>query len=117
MNTEKLLKIVKKTLEDKKATNIKVLDVGRISSITDFMVVATGNTARQVIALAHYVREKAKSHKQPILGEEGTNTGEWALIDLGDVIVHVMQPETREFYQLEKLWTDIGKDAPLEARG
>jgi len=112
MNTEKLLKIVKKTLEDKKATNIRVLEVGRISSITDFMVVATGKTARQVIALAHYVREKAKSHKQPILGQEGTNTGEgeWALVDLGEVIVHVMQPETREFYQLEKLWSDMGKD-------
>ena len=105
MNTEKLLKIVKKTLEDKKATNIKVLDVGKISSIADFMVVATGNTARQVSALAEYVREKAKSLKQPVLGVEGTNAGEWALVDLGEVIVHVMQPETRELYQLEKLWT------------
>ncbi len=105
MNTEKLLQIVRQTLEDKKATNIKVLDVGKISSITDFMIVATGNTARQVIALAGYVRENAKLHQQPILGEEGTNTGEWALVDLGEVIVHIMQPETREFYQLEKLWS------------
>ena len=108
MNTEKLLALVKESLEDKKAQDINVLNVHNLSSITDFMVVATGNTARQVKALAQHVIEQAKGHGHRPFGDEGSNVGEWALVDLGDIIVHVMQPQTRDFYQLEKLWTDIG---------
>jgi ribosome-associated protein len=109
MNTEQLLTIVKDTLEDKKAENIEILDVRNFSNITDFMVVATGKSARQVMALAQYVIEQAKSHDHRPLGDEGSNLGEWILVDLGDIIVHVMQPVTREFYQLEKLWSDLGE--------
>ncbi len=108
MNTKQLLTITKNALEDKKANDIKILDVRKLSSITDFMVVATGKTARQVAALAQHVIEKAKAHGQRPLGEEGTKIGEWALVDLGDVIVHIMQPQTRDFYQLEKLWSEMG---------
>jgi len=111
MDNEQFLAIVKNALEDKKATNIKVLDVRKISSITDFMIIATGQTARQVIALAQHVVEKAKAHGQRPLGEEGTQVGEWALVDLNDIIVHIMQPQTRDFYQLEKLWSEMGKDS------
>lgn len=71
------------------------------------MVVATGRTARQAIALAQYVIEKAKSYGHRPLGDEGRDVGEWVLVDLGDVIVHVMQPQTRDFYQLEKLWSEM----------
>ena len=110
MNAEKLLTLVKESLEDKKAEDIDVLNVRNFSSITDFMVVATGNTARQVKALAQHVIEQAKGHGHRPFSDEGSNVGEWALVDLGDVIVHVMQPETRDFYQLEKLWTDMGSD-------
>lgn len=112
MDTKQLLAIAKNALEDKKATDIKVLDVRHFSSITDFMIVATGKTARQVFALAQQVIEKAKSHGHRPYGED-THVGEWALVDLGDVIVHIMQPQTRDFYQLEKLWSDMGKETQL----
>ena len=113
MDTEQLLPLVKNALEDKKATDIKTLDVRKFSNITDFMVVATGKTARQANALAQHVIEQAKASGHRPLGEEGSNTGEWVLVDLGDVIVHVMQPQTREFYQLEKLWSEMGGDTRL----
>jgi ribosome-associated protein len=107
METEQLLTLTKNALEDKKAKDIKILDVRKFSSITDFMVVATGNTARHVTALAQNVIAEAKAHKHRPLGEEGGNVSEWILVDLGDIIVHLMQPETRDFYQLEKLWADM----------
>jgi ribosome-associated protein len=111
MNAEKLLTVVQNALEDKKATDIKILDVHKICSFTDFMVIATGRTARQVSALARHVIEESKSYEHRPLGDEGTQVGEWALVDLGDIIVHVMQPQTRDFYQLEKLWGEIGNAA------
>jgi len=107
MNTEKLLTVVQNALEDKKGKDIKILNVRQLSDITDFMVVATGRTARQVIALAQHVIEQAKSNGHRPLGDEGGDVGEWVLVDLGDVIVHVMQPQTRDFYQLEKLWNEV----------
>ncbi len=108
MTTEQLLRLTQDALEDKKAKDIKTLDVRKISSFTDFMVVATGNTARHVKALAQNVIAEAKANKYRPLGEEGDNTSEWILVDLGDIIVHLMQPDTRDFYQLEKLWADMG---------
>lgn len=113
MDTEQLLTLVTQALEDKKAKDIKILDVRNLSSVTDFMVVATGNTDRQVIALAQHVVEQAKAHGHQPLGKEGNQVGEWVLVDLGDIIVHVMQPRTRDFYQLEKLWDNMGGDAWL----
>ncbi len=110
MNTEQLIIIVEQALEEKKAKDIKILDIRHISTITDFMIVASGNTDRQVTALAQHVIQQAKIHGHQPLGEEGSQVGEWVLVDLGDIIVHVMQPRIRDFYQLEKLWNDRNKE-------
>ena len=93
-------------LEDIKAIDIRILDVKGKSSITDVMVIASGNTARQVKALSDNVVVKAKQAGVKPLGVEGEQQGEWALVDLGDVVVHIMQPSIRDFYNLEKLWGD-----------
>ena len=92
-------------LEDLKAVDILVLDVRELSNFTDYMIIASGRSARQVAALAENVVVKAKQAGEPPLGVEGMRGGEWVLVDLGDVVVHVMQPDVREFYQLEKLWS------------
>ncbi|EDN67353.1 Iojap-related protein [Beggiatoa sp. PS] len=113
MDTEKLLIIVKQALEDKKAQDIKVINVRKLCNFTDFMIVATGNTARQVVALAQNVIDEAKKQGHQSLGDEGRQVGDWVLVDLGDAIVHLMQPETRNFYQLEKLWSEMGGDSHL----
>lgn len=108
MQTDTIINIVIEALEDLKARDIKILDVHAISNIADKMVIATGNSSRHVASLARNVDIKIKENGLRPLGDEGLEAGEWALIDLGDVIVHVMQAETREFYQLEKLWGELG---------
>ncbi len=100
----KLLDIVTIALDDGKAEDIKVFDVRKLTSIADFMVVASGRSSRQVKALAERAADAARKRKVKPLGMEGEQTSEWVLLDLGDVIVHVMQPESRAHYQLEKLW-------------
>ena len=104
LTPRKLLDLVTDALDDGKAEDIKAFDVSTLTSIADFMVVATGRSSRQVKALAERVADAARKRKVKPLGMEGEQTSEWVLVDLGDVIVHVMQPETRAFYQLEKLW-------------
>ena len=110
MATKKLSKIVIDALEELKAFDIQIIDVKNISSITDTMIIASGNSSRQVKALADKTIEAVKKKKIRPLGAEGIQQGDWALIDLGDVIVHIMRPVIREYYQLEKLWsTDAQK--------
>jgi len=94
---------------EKKATGIVVLDVGETLVITNFFVVATGGTARQVSAIIDEVEATLKAAGARVLGREGERGGTWVLLDYGDIVVHVFQPEEREFYRLEKLWSDVGR--------
>ncbi len=104
MQSNELVTLVLAALDDGKGRDIKVIDVRQKTSITDYMVIASGTSERHVKSLADQVVEKAKaSHIEP-LGVEGQATGEWVLVDLGDAIVHVMKPQIRDFYQLEKFW-------------
>lgn len=112
MNADSLLQLVLTTLDDGKGRDITVVDVRGKTSMTDFMVVASGTSERHVKSLAGHVTEEAKKNEAPPLGVEGDDVGEWVLVDLGDVIVHVMKPQIRDFYQLEKLWRG---ESPREA--
>lgn len=91
-------------LEALKAENIVALDVRDLASFTDYMIFASGSSTRHVGAIADSVVEAAKSTNSPAIGVEGEDVGEWVLVDLGDVVVHVMLPEVRLYYDLEKLW-------------
>ena len=97
--------LVVDALDDLKAVNTKIVDVRGLSSVMDFLVVASGNSSRHVKSLADYVVVKAKEAGCPPIGVEGENDADWVLVDLGDVVVHVMQPATRSFYDLERLWS------------
>jgi len=104
MQPEAIKKLALKALDELKAENVVVLDVRKQSSFTDFMVFASGKSTRHVKSIANEVIDAAKKASQPPLGIEGEDVGEWILVDLGDVIVHIMLPDTRQFYELEKLW-------------
>ena len=104
MQSEKLLQVARDSLEDLKAKDICVLKVSELTTVTDYLVIASGTSGRHVNSLANNVVRKAKEAGQRPLGTEGQEAGEWVLIDLQDVIVHVMQPRVREFYKLEDLW-------------
>ncbi|MEA2094948.1 MAG: ribosome silencing factor [Pseudomonadota bacterium] len=110
MPVDDLLGLVIDALEELKGVDIKVLDVSSLTSITDRMVIASGTSTRHVQALANNVALKAKRAGCPALGVEGEQAAEWVLVDLGDVVVHVMMPPVREFYALEKLWFVGGSD-------
>lgn len=105
MQAEELKSLVINALEDIKAEDIQVLDVTEMTDVTDLMIIATGKSSRQVKALANEVVMQAKAAGVQPLGVEGENVGEWALVDLGDVITHIMTPQTRLTYNLEKLWS------------
>lgn len=105
MQVEELKDIVINSLEDMKAQDIKVLDVRGKTSITDLMIFASGTSDRHVKSIAETVAFQAKQAGQAPLGTEGALEGEWALVDLNGVVVHVMQPKVRDYYQLERLWS------------
>jgi ribosome-associated protein len=97
---------VQGALDDAKARDISVLDMRKISDFTDYMVIATGTSNRHVQSTADKVVDALREHGMRAVGVEGGRIGDWVLIDFGDVVVHVMREEIRDFYNLEKLWSD-----------
>jgi ribosome-associated protein len=114
-------KLVIAAMEDIKARDIQAIDVRKVTSIFDWIIVASADSARQTKALARHVRDVLKESGASIVGTEGEETGDWILVDAGDVVAHVMQPAVREYYNLEELWGDgrfeavVNATAPLAA--
>jgi ribosome-associated protein len=105
MQLEKLKALVVDTLDDMKARDVQVMDVRGKTAITDYMIVASGTSDRHVKAIAETVAYRSKEAGEAPLGTEGLTEGEWALVDLNGVVVHVMLPKVRDFYNLERLWS------------
>jgi ribosome-associated protein len=105
MAATQLENIAVAALEDIKGKDIRVLDVRKLTSLYDTLVIASGDSSRQVKALADNVVEKLRAAGAHIVGVEGEQTSEWILVDAGDVVVHVMQPAVRNYYNLEELWS------------
>lgn len=107
MTPEALRDLVTDTLEDSKGRDLVTLPVADLTDITDYMIIVSGSSNRHVKSLVDHVVEAAKEASHPPRGVEGRETNEWVLVDLGDVLVHVMQAETRKFYDLERLWQEL----------
>lgn len=105
MRLDKLLKATVAALEDIKARDIVVLDVKRLTSLFDRIIIASADSSRQGKALSSNVQEKLKALGAKVYGVEGEQVGEWILVDLGAIVVHIMQPAVRQYYNLEELWT------------
>lgn len=105
MQLEQLKDLVIEVLSDMKARDISVMDVRGKTSVTDYMIVASGTSDRHVKAMAETVAYRAKEAGEAPLGTEGVQEGEWALVDLNGVVVHLMLPKVRDFYSLERLWS------------
>jgi ribosome-associated protein len=116
MAEESLQKTVLDALEDLKARDVVVLDVRGQTTIADSMVIASGTSDRHVRSLAESLIEKCKESGQRALGVEGLKDGEWVLVDLGDIVVHVMLPRVRDFYNLEKLWAPPARTGRASAK-
>lgn len=104
MDIRKLQRIVVNALEDIKGKDIEVINTRKLSDMFARVIVATGDSNRQVKALARSVEDKVREAGGEVLGTEGEDAGEWVLVDLGDIVVHVMQPKVRSYYDLESLW-------------
>ena len=115
MNTAKLQKIAVAALEDVKGRDIEVLNTTKLTSLFDRLVIASGDSTRQVKALARNVQDKVREAGGEVFGSEGEDGGEWVLVDLGSVVVHVMQPAVRSYYNLEELWQTVPKRAAGKA--
>ncbi|MEO1976269.1 MAG: ribosome silencing factor [Paracoccaceae bacterium] len=109
VTSEQILAAVLKSLDDNKAEDVVQIDLRGKTAVCDQMVIASGRSSRQVVSIAEKLAEDLK-HTLGILPKaEGQDTGDWVLVDTGDVIVHVFRPEVRDFYQLEKMWLPLGK--------
>lgn len=103
---DRRLPIIVKACDDKLAFNIKVLNISELTSIGDYFVIASGNSTTQVAAISDAVEEKMDKAGFKLLQKEGYNSSKWVLMDYGDIIVHIFRKEEREFYKLERLWSD-----------
>ncbi len=108
---DRLLALILSSLEDNKAENVVSIDLSGKSEIADFMVICSGRSSRQVLSIAERLSDRLKQETGARGRLEGREQGDWVLIDAGDVIVHIFRPEVREFYQLEKMWMDPGRQA------
>ena len=106
MDLRKLQRTIIDALEDVKAQDIRVFDTTKLSDLFDRVIIATGNSNRQTKALAMSVKESVKEKGGDVISVEGLETGEWVLVDCGDIIVHILQPMLRSYYQLEGVWGD-----------
>ena len=115
-------KLVIEALDDIKARDILAIDVRKVTSMFDWIVVASAQSARQTRSLARHVRDRLREMGSTIVGVEGEETGDWVLVDAGDVVAHVMQPETRSYYNLEELWGEgrfdkvVNSSLPVKAK-
>jgi ribosome-associated protein len=117
MQLEQLKALVLETLDDMKARDVTLMDVRGKTPVTDYMVVASGTSDRHVKAIAETVAFRAKEAGEQPLGTEGVSEGEWALVDLNGVVVHVMLPKVRDFYALERLWSAPAEVSSRAAAG
>lgn len=108
ISSEELLKAILTSLEDDKAEDVISIDLRGKSSIADYMVICSGRSSRQVSAISEKLAERLKADHKRKTRVEGKETGDWVLLDAGDVVIHVFRPEVREFYQLEKMWLPAG---------
>lgn len=115
-------KLVIEALDDIKAHDIQAIDVRKVTSICDWIIVASADSARQTKALARHVRDRLKESGSAIVGVEGEESGDWILVDAGDIVAHVMQPAVRSYYNLEELWGDgrfdklVNSSAPVRTK-
>jgi ribosome-associated protein len=115
-------KLVISALDDIKARDIQAIDVRRLTSICDWIIVASADSARQTKALARHVSDKLRENGSRVIGVEGEESGDWILVDAGDVVAHVMQPAIRSYYNLEELWNEgrfdkvVNSTAPARAK-
>jgi ribosome-associated protein len=117
MDVRKLQKVAVTALEDIKGRDIEVLNTTKLTSLFDRIIIASADSTRQVKALARNVQEKVKEAGGEVIGAEGEDSGEWVLVDLGSIVVHVMQPAVRSYYNLEELWQSVPKRVAKPAGG
>lgn len=117
MDIRKLQKIAVSALEDIKGRDIEVINTTKLTSLFDRIIIASADSTRQVKALARNVQEKVSEAGGEIIGLEGEDTGEWVLVDLGSIVVHVMQPAVRSYYNLEELWQSAPKKTARRTAG
>ena len=116
LNIEDKTQAIVAALEDIKADDITVIDTGKLSPMFERMIIASAKSRRQTKAIADNVVVKLKERGEQILGREGEDSGEWILVDLGEVLVHIMQPAVREYYNLEELWSKAQSLRPKLAK-
>lgn len=104
MQVEQLKELIINAIEDLKGSDVKVLDIKHLSSVSDYMIICSGRSNRHVKSIADNIIVEAKKNGAPAMSTQGKETGEWVLVDLGDIVAHVMQPNIRDLYNLESLW-------------